>query len=184
MIGHLLRCRWKREAQRAIHPRERIAVEESVLAAEFSGFSKIKWSALTPTTERALSRKTLSFPLLPTQNDAVLKVLLIYIFMCYSRWPGRYIHFNIPIRKRTSLYSILPNPGKAVGLLKKDMEGVFCLGCDIWLLYLCHRPSKWACRTMAIFIWWWRRRGRWPAEGFNLGIPLSKLCPIFGPFFY
>lgn len=124
VIGHLLRCRWKREAQRATHSREWITVEKIVLAAEFSGFSEIKWSALTP-TERVLSRKTLSFPLLPTQNDAVLKVLLIYIFMCYSRWPGRYIHFNIPIRKRTSLYSILPNPGKAVGLLKKDIFDFF-----------------------------------------------------------
>lgn len=84
VIGHLLRCRWKGETQRAIHSREQIAVEESVLAVEFSGFSEIKWSALT-LMERALSRKTLSFPLLPTQNDAVLKVLLIYIFMCYSR---------------------------------------------------------------------------------------------------
>lgn len=84
VIGHLLRCRWKRETQRATHSRERIAAQERVLAVDFSGFSEIKWSALTP-TERALSRETLSFPLLPTQNDAVLKVLLIYIFMCYSR---------------------------------------------------------------------------------------------------
>lgn len=158
LIGHLLRWGGKGRHKELHTPENGLAVEDSILAVEFSGFSEIKWSALTP-TERALSRKTLSFPLLPTQNDAVLKVLLIYIFMFYSRWPGRYIHFNIPTRKRTSLFSVLLNAGKAVGLFKKTffffktflwVEGICCPECNVWILPLCQGSSKWACRTVAM----------------------------------
>lgn len=59
VIGHLLRCRWKGETQRAIHFREPSSVEERrVLAVEFSGFSEIKWSAFTPRDRQSTQQES------------------------------------------------------------------------------------------------------------------------------
>lgn len=104
------------------------------LAVEFSGFSEIKWSTLI-LSERPFSKKNCHF--LCSRLKRCIFESFIDIYLCVVLGDRVDIHFSLPVRKISPLFSILPKSRKSTRFTLNETFYSF------WSEWLFFAPGAW-----------------------------------------